>query len=297
MTEMHAPTSEGTGVDTVSIGLVASDLDGTLLRHDGTISDRTRAMLGELRVRGIVFVLVTARPPRTARLVAEHLGVTGLAICCNGALVYDLAMERVVRHAPLAPEIVWRVVVALRTAVPGLVFACEQEMRFGYEPAWASARPSAQREENAVVCEDILSLANVPATKLMAFHPEMSPEHLFALVRTVAGEGVLVTSSGAPFVEMSAAGVHKAAALAQVCADLGIARGDVIAFGDMPNDLPMLEWAGRGVAVANAHPEVLAAADAHTESNEEDGVARELSRLLGLRLASQVLSRDGDGGC
>ncbi len=99
-------------------------------------------------------------------------------------------------------------------------------------------------------------------------------------VRTIAGETVTITHAGAPYLEISARGVHKGWALEALCARLGIPAEHVVAFGDMPNDLPMLQWAGCGVAMANAHPDVLAAADVVTRSNEEDGVAMVVERLL-----------------
>ena len=77
-------------------------------------------------------------------------------------------------------------------------------------------------------------------------------------------------------------GVSKASTLARLCDQRGIDRRDVIAFGDMPNDLPMLGWAGHSVAVANAHPDVIASAHEVTASNDEAGVARVLERLFGL---------------
>ena len=94
------------------------------------------------------------------------------------------------------------------------------------------------------------------------------------------GDAATVTWSMPGLVEISARGVTKAAALAEVCDDLGMASADVVAFGDMPNDLPMLTWAGTSYAVANAHPTVLAAADHVAPSHDADGVARTLARLV-----------------
>src|SRR5215469_18830270 len=98
----------------------------------------------------------------------------------------------------------------------------------------------------------------------------------------VGGDVVTCTRSDLPFVEISAAGVDKGAALAQLCAERGIAAGEVVAFGDMPNDLAMLTWAGCGVAVANADPLVIDAANAVTRSNDRDGVACKIAELLDL---------------
>lgn len=270
----------GAAAEQAHLRMIASDLDGTLLRRDGTISAYTHAVLRQVRAYGVVFVLVTARPPRVAREIAARLDVDGLAICCNGALVYDLDAGRIVRHAPLAAEVASRIVTALRVSVPGVCFAIERELGFSCEPAWLELSRKAATDVQSQ--GDALHFCAQPVTKLMARHPNYPVERLSALAHDAGAGAALVTISGAPFVEIGAVGVHKAAALADLCAERGIAPEAVVAFGDMPNDLPMLRWAGRGVAVANAHPDVLAAADVVTESNEEDGVARELARLFGL---------------
>ncbi|MDQ6601158.1 MAG: HAD hydrolase family protein, partial [Chloroflexota bacterium] len=127
---------------------------------------------------------------------------------------------------------------------------------------------------------DAHALCAEAVTKLIVRHPELPLDDLLRISRVVAGEMAAVTHSGAPFVEISAAGITKASALAGLCDRLGIAPSQVIAFGDMPNDLPMLAWAGRSVAVANAHPDVLAVVDEVTTANEEDGVAVVLERLI-----------------
>jgi hydroxymethylpyrimidine pyrophosphatase-like HAD family hydrolase len=121
-----------------------------------------------------------------------------------------------------------------------------------------------------------------PAVKLMLRHPELSADALLAHARELLGDLAEVSHSSAhdALLEISAPGVSKASSLAQLCARAGIASGEVMAFGDMPNDLPMLVWAGRGVAVANAHPDVLAAADEVTGSNDESGVAAVLEHVL-----------------
>jgi len=232
----------------------------------------------------VPIVILTARPPRVARVIAEAAGTRGPLICCNGALVYDPEADAVLGHAPLAAAHAAALVVALRAAVPGACFAVEMETRFGQEPAWAALVAAAVGEPfetgTPSLLADALELCRVDVTKLIVRHPEHSVEALAEVVRELAGAGAAVTHSGGPFVELSAAGVDKASALAALCADLAIPAGDVIAFGDMPNDLPMLRWAGRSVAVANAHPAVLAAADEITASNAEDGVALVLERLL-----------------
>ena len=118
----------------------------------------------------------------------------------------------------------------------------------------------------------------MPVVKLMVRHPQSSPEALFAAVTTAAAGRVAIIGP-ADLIEISGAGVTKQSTLTELCARLGVAADEVIAFGDMPNDLGTLMWAGRGVAVANADPEVLAAAREVTASNDADGVALVLESL------------------
>ncbi len=103
---------------------------------------------------------------------------------------------------------------------------------------------------------------------------------LLPLAEAVAGDDAIVTRSGLELLEISAAGVTKGSALQRLCDGLGIAAAEVVALGDMVNDLSMLRWAGRAVAPANAHPDVLAAADEVIDGNGDDGVAAYLERLL-----------------
>jgi Cof subfamily protein (haloacid dehalogenase superfamily) len=259
--------------------LVASDLDGTLLRPDETVSDRTRAALTAARAAGITVVLVSGRPPRSLGPIAERIGVGGTAICANGAVVWDLDSGTLVDHTPLAADLATRLVHALRQAIPGALFAVELERGFGREAGWSDGRaliPSPDALE-----ADALELITGPVTKLLVRHPTMAFAEVAERARAAVGDDAVVTWAGLRLVEISAAGVTKASALERLCRRLGIAASEVVAVGDMPNDLAMLDWAGTGVAVANAAREVLDAADEVTAANTEDGVALVLERILG----------------
>lgn len=258
--------------------LIATDLDGTLLRDDGTVSARTRAALERVRAAGITVVLVTARPPRTLRVMARDAGVTGLAVCCNGAILYDLAADAIMEHTALSATVAQRLIAALRAAAPDICFAVEQGLVYGQERRYAALSPPG--EPAVPVHDDALALCATGITKLIVRHPTHPLDELLRLTREIAGEAASVTHSGAPFVEVAAAGVTKAWALATLCARLAIGPAQVMAFGDMPNDLPLLAWARHSVAVANAHPDVLAAAHEVTLSNNADGVALVLERLV-----------------
>jgi Cof subfamily protein (haloacid dehalogenase superfamily) len=258
--------------------LAAIDLDGTLLHSDGTVSARTREALARTRARGVRIVLVSARHPGSLAEVAREAGVAGLAICSNGATVYDLDRKHVVRERTLATEIATKLVRELRQRAPGVRFAVESSSELAFEPefsAWDWEPPDGTRIADAV------DLVGAPVTRLIVRHDTYELDFLAALVRELVGDAASVLVPGEWTVELSAAGVNKAAALAELCDELGLQSSDVIAFGDFLNDLPMLAWAGRSVAVANAHPDVIDEADEVTASNDEDGVAIVLERIAG----------------
>jgi Cof subfamily protein (haloacid dehalogenase superfamily) len=261
------------------VRLIATDLDGTLLRSDHeAVSVRTRRALGAARDAGITIVLVSARGPVGVGEVADVIGGDGLAICSNGALVLDLASREVVRHRPLAADVAARIVHELRARLPDVCFATETGAVFALEPAfegaWDWEPPAGTRYADA------LELVAAPVTKLIARDATCSVADLAAAAGEVAGAAAAVAMSGEWVVEISAAGVNKAAALRELTTDLGVEPAEVVAFGDYPNDLPMLDWAGWSVAPANAHRDVLARVEEVTASNDDDGVALAIERLL-----------------
>jgi Cof subfamily protein (haloacid dehalogenase superfamily) len=257
-------------------GLVATDLDGTIVRSDGTVSARSRAAIAAVEAAGVPFVMVTGRPTRWMRDIADRTGHRGVAVCANGAIAYDLHTETVIRSALLSAAAAREVVVALRAAVPGIAFAVERlDLGFAHEPTYVPRWDSSDHRTQAPV-EDLLS---EDVVKLLARHEGLGPDELLAAARAAVTTGATLThSSSDGLLEISAAGVSKASGLAAYAMQAGVSPQHAVAFGDMPNDLPMLLWAGHGVAVANAHPEVLAVADEVTASNNDDGVAQVLER-------------------
>jgi hypothetical protein len=261
--------------------LVATDLDGTLLRRDETISARTAAMLKRITAEGGHVVLVTGRPVRWLTGVYAQLPSPLPAVCANGAVVYDPGSDTAVHTAPLLPHTLAEVCRRLRAEVPEVAFAVEVEdgrtMRHEreYPLRWDTDDPAVR------VLESTDELLAEPAVKLLARAGERDPDAFTAVVAAcIAGLAEATHSSYSGLVEISAVGVTKAAGLAWLCERLGIDAAEVLAFGDMPNDIPMLTWAGRSVAVANAHATVLAIADDVAASNDEDGVAAYVEALL-----------------
>lgn len=264
--------------------LIATDLDGTLLRNDKTVSDRTVAALAAAERAGIEVFFVTGRPARWMGVVSEHVHGHGLAICANGAAVVDLHDGgRLLDARPLPVDRALAIVEALRGAAPGTSFAVERTEGIAYEPDY----PPFHRDPSAIIAaaEKLLDedgeCGGTPVLKLLAHHPAMAPDAFLELGRAVAGaHGDFTRSSPTALLEISGLGVSKASTLARCCARRGIAPEEVVAFGDMPNDLDMLAWAGTSYAMANAHPQVLASTTSHTASNEDDGVAAVIERIL-----------------
>jgi Cof subfamily protein (haloacid dehalogenase superfamily) len=257
--------------------LIASDIDGTLLRTDQTMSDRTVAALAAAEDAGILVVLCTGRPPRWMKPIAEATGHHGLAVCANGAIVYDLHTEQVVEQFPIDADIGRRLAAAIKAAIPDAAFAVERATGMVHEPLYIPLAPASTTE---AAFDELLT---EPMVKIIAKHPTMTSSELHAAAHEAVAElaelAETTYSSGA-LIEISAVGVTKAFALERVAAEHGITADDVVAFGDMPNDIPMLAWAGHGVAVGNAHPDVIAIADEVTASNDDDGVALVIERLL-----------------
>ncbi|WP_432982218.1 HAD family hydrolase [Dactylosporangium sp. CA-233914] len=263
--------------------LVATDLDGTLVRGDRTVSPRTIDVFQRLHSRGVVIVLVTGRPIRWISPVYDQLNVAALAICANGATTYDPATDTIVHSAPLSADVLAEVCARLRAEVPGVVFAVERDggRQMRHEPDFPVGPWEA--DHHSVAPAPLTEILTRPAAKLLVRAGVQPPDEFTARVGAcLSGLAEATNSSSSGMVEVSAAGVTKASALARVARTHAIDTADVIAFGDMPNDLPMLTWAGRGVAMSNGHPAVRAAAHDVTKApNEEDGVAEYLERLFG----------------
>ncbi|MEV6005724.1 HAD-IIB family hydrolase [Streptomyces sp. NPDC051976] len=263
--------------------LIATDLDGTLLRDDKTVSARTIAALADAEAAGIEVFFVTGRPARWMGVVAELLAGHGMAIVANGAAVYDLHRNQLIEAFPLPEDDALAVAEALRAAIPGTSFAVERTGGFRRETGYPPVEPDSGAGQ-APIKELLADGDGQPLLKMLAKHPSIDPDEFLATALSVAGQhGEITRSSDYALLEVSGIGVSKATTLARCCAERGVTAAEVVAFGDMPNDLAMLDWAGTSYAVANAHPRVLAATAYRTAANQDDGVARVIERILAAR--------------
>jgi hydroxymethylpyrimidine pyrophosphatase-like HAD family hydrolase len=205
----------------------------------------------------------------------------GTAVCCNGAVLLDLERFEVLEEELLQPGILESVTGELRRRQPGTWFAVEYGLEFRHEPIY---KPRWDVDAPGVAEATLEEMVAAPAAKLLARHEELSPGEFVALVEDVIGDRATVThSSSDALAEISAAGVTKASGLAKVAAQHGVDPEDVVVFGDMPNDIAAFEWVraagGRAVAMAHAHPDLMAVATDVTGTNDEDGVAAFLRSL------------------
>ncbi|GIH93985.1 hydrolase [Planobispora siamensis] len=263
--------------------MIATDLDGTLLRSDGTVSERTRRAILAVRDAGAEVVFVTARPPRYVDAIAEMLGCVGTAVCSNGAIVYDVGNRRVVTANALSLEVTRELAGSLKTALEDVTFAIETGHQVVCEVSYHNGRDAHGEVQFRLPTLDHVLREADPIIKLLAWSASREADAMCEIARrAVLGQAEVTYSGGKGLLEVSAPGVTKAATLAGICTRLGITPAEVWAFGDMPNDLPVLTWAGVPHAMGNGHPAVLAAARRRTASNDEDGVALALEGLLGV---------------
>ena len=272
-----------------SVRLVATDLDGTLLRSDGTISQRTTEAVAAAREAGIHVVPVTGRPPRATWGIAEDAGLGPLGACANGAVVVDVSSGKVIELETLELELTTALVEGLRQRLPGTLFALEQVDCFNYEIGFFEVLRQWDGAVNEV--DDIVEALVPGSIKLIVRRPGSTAAQLMAHLnegRLGHAGGFSLTSSGLDWVEIAAPGISKAYGTARLCQLLGVDPGEVLAVGDYYNDLPLLSWASRSAAPANALPEVLAIVDKVVASNEDDGVAQLLEELVAAQQATSA---------
>ena len=255
----------------MKVRLVATDLDGTLLRDDGSVGRRTVAALAACADAGVAVVPITARPPHATWPLLAPAGVAGPVVCANGAMVCDAGTRKVPQVDLLTGSIAARSVEQVRAAVPGILLAVDGPDRFVHEPGFF--RGDEGWEEQVVEVPDVLDAVGDGVLKVLARCEGRPAVELVVAVEGILGELAQATSSSPEWIELSAFGVTKAHGLLAVCDLLDVPLSAAAAVGDNMNDLSMLAAAGMACAVANARPEVLAVADRVLASNDDEGVA------------------------
>jgi Cof subfamily protein (haloacid dehalogenase superfamily) len=259
--------------------LVATDLDGTLLRTDDTVSERTRDALAAATAAGAAHIVVTGRAVPWTRHILDDLGYDGLAVCGQGAQVYHAGEHRLLTSVTLDRQLAGLALSKIEAEVGPLLLAASRD---GLEGD-VIIGPGYRVQEGPlpyVPMQDPADLWSAPLNKVYIQHPTLGDDELAKAARATVGSLVDVVVAGAGVVEVLPLGLSKATGLSLAARRLGLRASDTIAFGDMPNDIPMFGWAAHGVAMANAHDELKAVAHEVTASNDDDGIAVVLEHLL-----------------
>ena len=262
--------------------LIATDLDGTIVNHDGTISDRTVATFKRARDMGVEIFFVTGRPPRWMPEIREAFGF-GNAICGNGAMLYDLLGDKVLEEWLISVEDQLETIKRLRIAIPSVSFAVESHSYFHREKAYIPRWDVGLDNIGVHTIEEVLKS---PALKMLArcSQQNLSSDEMLEIALKELDGLVTVTHSNPhdSLLEISALGVSKGATLARMAERLGITADECVTFGDNPNDFSMLEWAGRSYAMSSGHPDGAKYAKSLAGACEDDGVAIAIEALLDL---------------
>ncbi|SDY17574.1 hypothetical protein SAMN05444365_101941 [Micromonospora pattaloongensis] len=263
--------------------LIATDLDGTLVRTDETVSAYTHGVLDRVRAAGIPVVGATGRGPRLAELTRNDIRAADFLVMANGGRVVDQTDPSgpvVLRDERISGAMLAELIAELEAAIGPLTVMVEA-LDAVDAPLWGDPDPS-WRYPDRFEARTRAECLRGDVIKAFARAADHDVDVLLARAREVMPpELATVTQSGLGFIEICPPRVDKATGLSVVAQALGVDPSEVLVFGDMPNDLPMFEWAGWSrVAVANAHPALRAVADEVTLSNDDDGVAVYLDRLL-----------------
>jgi len=240
---------------TMTIKLIASDLDGTLLGPDHQLTARTLDILTQLSAAGYRIVTATGRGPHSAWPVIEPAShLLDMALTSNGAVVLDPSDQQVTHRFAMDPTTAAAMVEAVRTELDGVAFGWECASGFGWDAALAEHAPFLDEFAVLGYGHDAIPFdPNDQLTKVLVSHPTVVRRELLELVQGIAPR-LVVTGSGVDFVEVSGTGIDKARGLRHLCEQWNIDASDVMAFGDNWNDMAMLSWAGHGVAMGATMP-------------------------------------------
>lgn len=261
------------------IRLVAVDLDGTLLDSEKRIDAATAEALRALPGRGVQVVIASARPPRGVRAIYQQLGLNNWQINYNGALIWDEPARKAVFHRPMPPRLVRQIIDTARDQFD------EVEVHAEVLDRWFTDRPvSVPCNETArLFAPDgifpVSEICSVPVTKLMLAAETQMLLRLEPILYRKFSPTVTIVSSEVRLMQIMDSKASKAIALRKLAAHHGIRQNQVLAIGDAPNDVGMLQYAAVGVAMENAAQVVKDVADWIAPANDRQGVLATLRKF------------------
>lgn len=262
--------------------MVAIDLDGTLLSSRKTITAANHTALKQAVAAGVRIILATARPPRSVRVYYEALKLDTPTINYNGALIWDEKRRKAIEHVPLDVTVAKKVIAWGRKKYPELLVSVEILDKW-YTDHYSDV-PEYMTETARQFTPDFIgpldAFMRVPITKLMLLGNPLRIEELERGILEKFARDVAQTRSDAHMLQLMSPKTSKAGALAKIAKGLGIAQAEVMAIGDAPNDVHMLQWAGLAVVPENGWESAKKVADAVVPSNDDNGVAVALKRFV-----------------
>lgn len=259
--------------------LVALDVDGTTITHEGELRESVRAAVHDVAAAGHHVVIATGRAILGTLPILDRLGITqGYAVSSNGAqtLRLDPGLSdgyEVTHQVTFDPAPVLQL---LREHAPTALVAVE-EPGVGFKVSGNFPAGELDASERVVPWEELLAH---PVTRVTLRQPEASPEEFLELVHRVGLHGVNYAVGWSAWLDINPEGVSKASGLEPLRQLLGVEPAATLAIGDQRNDVEMLRWAGRGVAMGNAPDEVKAVADEVTGTVDDDGLVPVLRSIL-----------------
>jgi hypothetical protein len=261
--------------------LLAFDLDQTLIGNDLTLSPRVQQTVALAIARGIYVTIVTGREAAVTTRFARQLNLNAPIVCAQGGCIYDFRRDQILHDERLPAEILPQVVQAAEQYGWNLSFESFNTMYLPRQSNHPREFLDLLPAEHMARVDDLLAaLPELPRKLLVALnHPADRPRILDEM-RTAFGRAIHIVPTHPYLVEGLPCGVDKARGLAWLAAYFNIPQAEVMAIGDNDNDIPMLEWAGLGVAMGHASPGALAVADWVAPDLEHDGAAQAVERFI-----------------
>lgn len=261
--------------------LTAIDLDGTLLNKEGVILPSSKKAIQRAINQGMTVTLATGRMYQPSARYAQELGLSTPFICYQGAMIRELYGKNIFWHKPLSIPIAQKVIEQVRQI--GLHLYVYVDDRLYVEEVTERAQWYAQRngvELNLV--EDLIAFLKKQPTEIVAWGEPVDIDRLAARLNADFSPNLLVTKAYPSFCEIGHPASGKGNALKHLTKLLGIEQSETVAIGDGPNDISMLKWAGLGIVIGTAPPEVIAAADWVVDADNEDGFSQLMEKLLNM---------------
>lgn len=278
MASAASPHAEEPGAPSQPIRLIAIDLDGTLLNDSKQVSEQTIDAISRLPARGVKVIIATARPPRSVRHIYQQLQLDCFQVNYNGALIWDEPRKEAVFHRPIAGVLVREMIAHARSLYADLLVSCEVMDR------WFTDRhdPQYTTETGRMFKPDVIctvdEFCQQAITKLMFLgHPELITA-VEPFINGPYGDRVTTVRADADLIQVMDKRVSKAIALMKIAEFHNIPMAQVMAIGDAPNDVGMLQVAGVAIAMDNAHERVKQVAHWIAPSNNHHGVHAALLR-------------------